>query len=117
MNAGLLWFDDDSERCLEEKVRRAAARYERKYDRAPNLCFVHPDAFDGHAPPLHAGAVEIRPRRSTLPGHFWIGVDDENAGGNGKARRRGLIARVKAEGREMTPERARQLGWGWGTER
>jgi hypothetical protein len=76
VKTGLLWFDDDPRRELEEKVLRAAAHYERKYGRAPNLCFVHPGAFDGNGkrPNKKAGGVEIRPGRSVLPHHFWIGV-------------------------------------------
>ena len=48
MKTGLLWFDDDPRKELEEKVLRAAAHYERKYGQAPNLCFVHPSAFNGN---------------------------------------------------------------------
>ena len=31
MKTGLLWFDDDPQKRLEEKVQRAATHYERKY--------------------------------------------------------------------------------------
>lgn len=77
MNIGMLWFDDGTQRTLEAKVQAAAAYYENKYGLTPNLCMVHPAAFDGHEPPLFAGRVEIRPDRSTLPDHFWIGVEEE----------------------------------------
>lgn len=76
MKTGLLWFDDDPRRQLEDKVLRAAAHYERKYGRAPDLCFVHPDAFDGNGKRANkkVNGIEIRPGRSVLPHHFWIGV-------------------------------------------
>jgi hypothetical protein len=87
MKTGLLWFDDDPRKELEEKVLRAAAHYERKYGQAPNLCFVHPSAFDGngngngkHAKKgdvVKAGKVEIRPGRSVLQHHFWVGMAEE----------------------------------------
>ena len=48
MKTGLLWFDDDPRRQLEDKVLRAAAHYERKYGQVPNLCFVHPSVFNGN---------------------------------------------------------------------
>ena len=48
MEVGLLWFDDDPQRRLEEKVLRAAMHYERKYGQPPNLCFVHPSVFNGN---------------------------------------------------------------------
>ncbi len=75
MKTGLLWFDDDPRKQLEEKVQRAATHYERKYGCPPNLCFVHPSVFgDGKQPVRKAGDVEIRTGRSVLPNHFWLGV-------------------------------------------
>ncbi|RLC75030.1 MAG: hypothetical protein DRJ03_30935 [Chloroflexi bacterium] len=113
MKAGLLWFDDDPDRTLEDKVLRAAKRYRRKYDRQPNLCFVHPAAFEGlpvgrqgNGKVRKAGQVEIRPGHSILPHHFWIGVDEES---DSRAQSGSLVARVEAEGTKMTPERARQM--------
>ena len=84
MKTGLLWFDDDPRKELEEKVLRAAAHYERKYGQAPNLCFVHPSAFNGNGNGkrgkkgvVKAGKVEIRPGRSVLQHHFWLGMAEE----------------------------------------
>ena len=76
MKTGLLWFDDDPRRQLEDKVSRAAKHYEQKYGKAPTLCLVHPAVFDGNGkrPVKRAGAVEIRPGRAVLPDHFWLGV-------------------------------------------
>ena len=107
MKTGLLWFDDDPDRTLEDKVARAAAHYQRKHGRAPDLCFVHSGAFDGNdnRKMTKVGEVEIRAGRSILPHHFWIGVDEEN----GKAKRHSLVARVEREQRTMTPQRARQM--------
>jgi hypothetical protein len=82
MNTGLLWFDDDPNRRLEEKVRRAAMHYERKYGRPPDLCFVNPSALendDQEQEPSRAGRVEIKPGMTVLPHHFWLGVADGQA--------------------------------------
>jgi hypothetical protein len=92
MKTGLLWFDDDPRKELEEKVLRAAAHYERKYGQAPNLCFVHPSAFNGNGNgngkrankrgkkgAVKAGEVEIRPGRSVLQHHFWLGMAEEKS--------------------------------------
>ena len=78
METGMLWFDDDQTADIEEKVLRAAAHYTRKYDQSPNLCFVHLSAFNGNGKYLvkKAGGVNIRPSRSILPDHFWIGMAD-----------------------------------------
>ncbi len=86
MKTGLLWFDDDPRKELEDKVLRAAAHYERKYGQPPDLCFVHPGAFDNgngngkrgrHGDVRKVGEVEIRPGRSVLPHHFWLGVAED----------------------------------------
>jgi hypothetical protein len=101
----LLWFDDDPGRSIEDKVLRAAAHYERKYGQPPNLCFVHPSAFEGNEKTGKAGGVEIRSGRSVLKHHLWIGVAD-----SGKSRsQRSLAAQVEAAQQPMTAERARQL--------
>ena len=78
MKTGLLWFDDDPRKGLEEKVQRAATHYERKYGRAPDLCYVHPGVLGDDGKVKKAGNVEIRTGRSVLPCHFWLGVIDRN---------------------------------------
>jgi len=80
MKTGLLWFDDDPRKKLEEKVQRAVVHYERKYGQAPTLCFVHSNVFDGNGKKngtQKAGGVEIRVGRSVLPNHFWLGIAEE----------------------------------------
>ena len=74
MREGLLWFDDDPRKQLEEIVSSAAKHYKAKHGRSPNLCYVHSSALDGNGQVHKAGKVEIRTGRSVLPNHFWIGV-------------------------------------------
>ena len=74
LKTGLLWFDDDPQKRLEEKVLEVAACYERKHGRRPNLCLVHPSAIDGHEP--HVTGITIRPDRSVLLHHLWIGTGE-----------------------------------------
>jgi hypothetical protein len=76
MRSGLLWFDDDPAATLEDKVRKAAAHYERKYGHRPDLCLVHPPTFGGDGKVEKVDGVTIRPGRSVLPHHFWLGKDD-----------------------------------------
>ncbi len=86
MKTGLLWFDDDPRKQLEEKVQRAAAHYKRKYGHAPDLCYVHPGVLSADRQVFGGGGkkavrkvdgVEVRSGRSALPHHFWLGLDDE----------------------------------------
>jgi hypothetical protein len=99
MKTGLLWFDDDPRKELEEKVLRAAAHYERKYGRLPELCYVHPDAFNGNGNGkraekrskkddiVKAGEVEVRAGRSVLLHHFWLGMAEEKPRAAGRKSR------------------------------
>jgi len=78
MKTGLLWFDDDPRKALEEKVQRAATYYEGKYGQSPTLCFVHPSIFNNWKEPesekMSASEVEIRAGHSILPDHLWLGM-------------------------------------------
>jgi hypothetical protein len=88
MEFGLLWFDNSSQRELEEKVRRAAAHYERKYGCAPNVCFVHPAMLDGNGKrTVKAGDVAIHAGRAILLDHFWIGVEEQETSRKSRAGR------------------------------
>lgn len=78
MNTGMLWFDNDPKAELPIKVQRAAKYFKEKYGTSPNLCFVHPSMLSGANPTKGNGSlgtgIEIRPNRSILPNHLWIGV-------------------------------------------
>jgi|YNPBryBLVA2012_1023415.scaffolds.fasta_scaffold01419_5 hypothetical protein len=84
MEVGLLWFDNDRARRIEEKVQRAAAHYAAKYGHRPNLCFVHPTMLEGNGngkgEVLRTDGVEVRAGRAILPDHFWIGVAEADKG-------------------------------------
>ncbi|MCS7179605.1 MAG: hypothetical protein RML46_12685 [Anaerolineae bacterium] len=78
---GLLWFDDDPRRDLEEKVGNAARRYMEKFGRPPTVCYVHPSMV-GHLISPDNGHLVLKvegrdvcvvPRRSVLRDHFWLG--------------------------------------------
>jgi len=89
MNVGMLWFDNDPAKGLDDKIERAAAYYRKKYGRQPTICFIHPSMFptdnaDESAQQknnaraeakIRVGGLEIRSNQSILPNHFWIGVN------------------------------------------
>lgn len=77
MNTGMLWFDN-SDRTLVEKVKNVAQHFQKKYGRTPNLCLVHPSSMStDDVVPFYGTEIHIRPYRSVLPGHLWIGIDEE----------------------------------------
>jgi hypothetical protein len=73
MNIGMLWYDNDPQKTLDDKVDQAATYYHEKYGKSPDLCFVHPSM--AAEDPRNEGTVEIRSSGSVLPNYFWIGVD------------------------------------------
>lgn len=92
MNIGMLWFDNDPKTKLEDKIERAASYYREKYGSTPTVCFVHPSMIktektipengnpESDIPLLITRGLELRPNRSVLPNHFWIGVNGTSLG-------------------------------------
>jgi hypothetical protein len=85
MNIGMLWFDDDKQRQLDEKVARAAEYYRAKYGVQPTECYVHPltlgdsGAVTAGEKAATAAGVRLRPSRTIIKNHFWLGVGDSAA--------------------------------------
>ncbi|MFC2037080.1 hypothetical protein ACFLYD_03800 [Chloroflexota bacterium] len=82
MKIGLLWFDDDPQRGLEDKVGRAAQRYREKYGRWPNTCYVHPEVVADHlvqelrvagGSRNHRRTIRIVSAQNILLHHYWLG--------------------------------------------
>ena len=70
MNIGMLWFDNDPKHDLSIKVNLAAEYYQKKYGKRPDLCCVNPSMVDSSKV-----AIEVRPLKTVLPNHLWIGVN------------------------------------------
>lgn len=88
MEIGLLWFDDDPRRGLEDKLGRAAQRYRDKYGRWPNMCYVHPKVLaDQTGEELRVPCTSLRPpsviRVVSAPNillhHYWLGENGSSA--------------------------------------
>lgn len=75
MRVGMLWFDNDQKRTLEEKLRRAVAHYQAKYGIYPTICYVHPAMLFGAS--VSAAEVDVRGSNMILPNHFWLGTEEE----------------------------------------
>lgn len=78
MNTGLLWFDN-SQSTLSVKIQKAVEYYHKKYGRMPDLCLVHPSMLEKEQSALEVNQVTVRPYRVVLPGHLWIGVEEQQA--------------------------------------
>jgi hypothetical protein len=92
MDVGLLWYDGDPKRSLEDKVAQAAERYRQKYGRWPNTCYVHPKVVDGQgADGLRLAwqarnakaTIQVLPAPNILVHHYWVGEAKDGAGNIG----------------------------------
>jgi len=76
MNVGMLWFDNDPKKGLDEKITQAADYFKKKYGAAPDCCMVSPTML---AEAQHqVVGVTVRPWRTVTPGHLWIGVEEKH---------------------------------------
>jgi len=73
---GLLWFDNDPRRPLEEKVKRAAQRYKEKFGRMPNVCYINPTLLAQNegltSLPIQKATVKLVASPTILPNHFLV---------------------------------------------
>ncbi len=71
MNIGMLWYDN-SPAPLADKLKKAAAYYQAKYGRKPDVCYVAPGtAPDGTT--VHD--LTLRVSSGISKNNFWMGVD------------------------------------------
>ena len=89
MDIGMLWFDDDAKRTLNDKIARAVDHYRTKYGATPTLCYVHPSLLPKENGAALAAGVQVRPSRTVMIHHFWLGVGDSGLeAGNGNGARK-----------------------------
>ncbi len=72
IKTGLLWYDNDPKRSLEDKVARALAHYRQKYGQPAQVVYVNPATLNDGAPTLPG--VEVMTSKTVQPHHFWLGV-------------------------------------------
>ncbi len=79
MHTGMLWFDNSKD-DLNDKIKKAVEYYEKKYERTPDLCLVHPSMLHDDkriSATFVENKITVRPYRPVLPGHIWIGIEDK----------------------------------------
>jgi len=77
MHTGILWFDNDPRTTLSVKIQKAMDYYSKKFNRTPDICLVHPSMLDSGQKQFELGKLTVRPYRPVMPGHLWIGVEDQ----------------------------------------
>lgn len=77
MKEGLLWFDNDPRRKLNDKIDQAARRYQTKFGQKPTTCYLNESDFEGEAKTNNG--IRLMPTRDVQRHHFWIGVDSSTS--------------------------------------
>ena len=76
MDIGMLWYDDDKQRDLAQKVNRAAAYYARKYGAAPTECWVNASLLAG-GQAITVGTIRVQGSSVVIRNHLWLGIGSE----------------------------------------
>ena len=74
MKQGLLWFDNDSKRSLEDKIAQAVERYVQKFGHEPNTCYINPQMIGEGRTIKLSKQIRLATAHNILPNHFWLGV-------------------------------------------
>ena len=96
MDIGLLWFDNDSNVDIEEKIRRAAQYYREKYGHPADICYANSRTLFGHADARDRFEIELDDKTlkvitasNILPHHFWVGIASSQQKGRDRRSQRG----------------------------
>ncbi|HLF27197.1 MAG TPA: hypothetical protein VJG32_12750 [Anaerolineae bacterium] len=93
MREGLLWFDDDPRRRIDEKVQQAAARYRQKFGVTPDVCYVNPRQWPLVSDTYPAGGQASASEKSAPgvdPRQYDSQALDNSAGGTRSTHRQPL---------------------------
>ena len=70
MKQGMLWYDSQSAKDFDNRLKLALAYFTEKYGFQPECCFVHPDMLK-HAPNSE-NTIKIIADEKVLRNHFWM---------------------------------------------
>ncbi|MEM7346096.1 MAG: hypothetical protein AAF485_17795 [Chloroflexota bacterium] len=73
MQEGLLWFDNNPQRTLIDKVTLAAKRYQTRFGQRPTICYLN--TADCDTAVKEAKGIRLRTAPNILRHHLWIGVE------------------------------------------
>lgn len=73
MKVGLLWYDDNRERDIEDIIEACARRYYEKFGIRPDTCYVNPATLSQRDLRLKSN-IQVKTAVNILPNHFWLGV-------------------------------------------
>jgi len=78
MSIGVLWFDDDPVRTLDEKVQAACGRHWIKFGTRANTVYVHPSEVETGLTTVmtSGGGAQVIANKATLQHHYFAVRED-----------------------------------------
>lgn len=72
MVTGMIWFDNDPQKNINEKIHAAIRYYQNKFGNQPTICSLNPKLEELLVKPVTDIEVFYNPNLS--PDHIWLGV-------------------------------------------
>lgn len=76
MKEGLLWYDNDPQRNLADKVGQAATRYQAKFGRKATVCYLNEAELNGQ--PRDIRGIRLLSNPNVLRHHFLVGEENRS---------------------------------------
>ena len=77
MTTGMVWFDNDPHKNINEKIKFAVQYYQKKFGSDPTACFLNPKFRDKLI--NSESEIEIAFNLGLSPDHIWIGMKQQIA--------------------------------------
>ncbi len=75
MTTGMLWYDHESSKSINEKIDIAANYFQEKFGIFPTLCYLNPSLNNENL--KSTKIIEIKFERGINPNQIWLGLKEE----------------------------------------
>ena len=75
MRQGMLWYDNEKQKEMQEKISGAIAFFQSKYGQIPQACYVHPEELKSEI--LLDEKVKIQTNERMIKNHIWLEFPEE----------------------------------------
>ena len=77
MTTGMIWFDNDPHKNINDKIKFAVQYYQKKFGSEPTVCFLNPKFRDKLI--NSDSKIEYDFNLGLTPDHIWIGMKQQIA--------------------------------------
>ena len=75
MNNGMLWYDNQTKKPVEARVRQAVDYFVAKYGHPPFCCYVPLEMLD--KPIELSDSIKVIPNHRVLKNHIWLEISED----------------------------------------